>query len=66
MGAWVPQLVKHQTLGFGSGYDLTVHEFQPCMGLHEGSAEPDWDSLSPSLSLSDPPPLILSLTLFLS
>ena len=23
------QLVKRPTLGFGSGYDLTVHEFEP-------------------------------------
>ena len=28
-GAWVAQSVKYQTLGFGSGHDLTVHEFKP-------------------------------------
>ena len=27
-GAWVAQSVKHPTLGFGSGRDLTVHEFR--------------------------------------
>ena len=27
-GAWVAQLVKHPTLGFGSGHSLTVHEFE--------------------------------------
>ena len=26
--SWVAQLVKHQTLDFGSGHDLTVHEFK--------------------------------------
>ena len=57
-GAWVAQLVEHQTLGFGSGHDLTAPEF-----------EPHWSSaltarslpgiLSPSLSA--PPLLTLSL-----
>ena len=28
-GTWVTQLIKHPTLCFGSGYDLTVHEFEP-------------------------------------
>ena len=45
------QLVKHPTLDFGPGRDLTVPEFEPCTGLYTGSAEPSWDSLSPS-----PPP----------
>ena len=27
------QLVKPVTLGFGSGHDLTVHEFGPHIGL---------------------------------
>ena len=34
---------------FGSGHDLMVHEFEPCTGFHADSAEPAWDSLSPSL-----------------
>ena len=28
-GVWVVQPVKHPTLGFGSGHDLEVHEFEP-------------------------------------
>ena len=32
-GAWVAQAVKHLTLDFGSGHDLTVYEFKSCMGL---------------------------------
>ena len=31
-GAWVAQSVKRPTLGFHSGHDLTVHEFQPRSG----------------------------------
>ena len=39
------------TLGFGSGHDLMVCEFEPCIGVCAGSVEPAWDSLSsPSLS----------------
>ena len=30
-GAWVAQLVKR--LGFGSGHELTVREFEPHIGL---------------------------------
>ena len=30
-GAWVAQPVKHPTLDFGSGHDLTVGEFEPCI-----------------------------------
>ena len=29
-GAWVTQSVKHE---FGSGHDLMVHGFKPCIGL---------------------------------
>ena len=47
-------MVKHLTLGFGSGHDLTVHEFKSRAGLHNDDAEPDWDSLSPLLSLPFP------------
>ena len=48
----VAQLVERPTLGFSSGHDLTVCEFEPCIGLCADSAEPAWDSLSPSLSAS--------------
>ena len=58
------QLVKHPTLGFGSGHDLLDHEFEPCARLHTDSAELAWDSLSPFLSA--PPLLILSLSLSLA
>ena len=51
-GAWVAQMVEHLPLDFGSGYDLTVRETEPCFGLCADSAEPAPDSLSPSLSLS--------------
>ena len=53
------QSVEHLTLGFGSGRDLTVCEFEPHLGLRADGAEPAWDSVSPSLS----PSLSLSLTL---
>ena len=59
-GTWVAQSVKHPPLDFGSGLDLTIREFKPRMGLHAGSVEPSWDSLSPSLSAL--PPLVLSLS----
>ena len=59
------QSVKHQTLGFGSGHDLTGHEIEPQIGLSTDSAvEPAWDSLS-LLSLS-PPSLAYVLSLSLS
>ena len=32
-GAWVAQLVKHPTLDFSSGHDLTVCETEPHVGL---------------------------------
>ena len=44
------QSVKHPTLDFGSGHDLTVGEFKPPVGLCTDSAEPAGDSLSASLS----------------
>ena len=34
------QSVKSPILGFNSGHDLTVHEFQPDIGLHADSVEP--------------------------
>ena len=33
------QPVKHPTLGFGSGHDLEVHEFEPRAGLCTDSVE---------------------------
>ena len=53
------QLVKCVTLGFGLGHDLTVPEFESCIGLCDDSAEPAWDSLS--LPLSASPMLALSI-----
>ena len=57
-GGWGAQWVKYPTLGFCSGHDLTVPEFEPRMGLCTDSLEPAWDSLSLPLSL--PFPLHLS------
>ena len=54
-GAWVAQLVKQMTLGFGSGHGLTIHEIEPPLGF-----VPAWNSLSPSFSV--PPLLLLSLS----
>ena len=47
------QPVKHLTLDFCSGRDLTIREFEPRIRLCGDSAGPAWDSLS--LSLSAPP-----------
>ena len=58
-GAWVAQSVKCLTLNFGSGHDLTGHEFKPCVGLCADSEKPAWDSLS----LSAPPQLVHALCL---
>ena len=57
------QSVKRQTLDFGSGLDLTVHGFEPRVGLCTDRVESAWDFLSPSLSV--PPLLMLSLSLSL-
>ena len=38
--AWVAQSVKHPTLDFGSGHDLTVRESKPCVGLCADGTEP--------------------------
>ena len=59
-GTWLAQSAKHWALDFNSGYDLTVHEIEPCIRLYAGSEEPAWDSLSPSLSA---PPHLFSLPL---
>ena len=61
---WMAQSVKRPTLGFSSGHDLTVCEFEPLIGLCANSAEPAWDPLSPSLF--SPPPLTCSHLLTLS
>ena len=50
-GTWVAQSVKCSTLGFGSGCALKGQELKPHIGLCADSADPAWDSLSPSLSL---------------
>ena len=39
---------------FSSGHDLTVPEFEPCIGLCAVSAEPALDPLTPSLSAPHP------------
>ena len=61
-GTWVAQLVKYQTLDFGSSHDLTVHGIEPHVGLRADSMEPAWDF---SLPLSTPPLLSLSPSLSL-
>ena len=63
--AWVAQSVKRPTLDFGSGHNLTVHEFEPRTGLCADSGEPVWDAVSPGLSAPPPPPLMLMLSLSL-
>ena len=54
------QWVKHPTLDFGSGHDLTVCRFEPHIGVCADGMEPAWDSQSPSLFA--PPPLACSLS----
>ena len=54
------QSVKHSTLDFGSGHDLPVREFEPCIRLCADGMEPAWDSVSPPLSA------LLLLALFVS
>ena len=64
-GAWVAQLVKHLVMSqFGSGHDLTVRGFKPCVRLCADSSEPAAasDPVSPSLST----PLLLAICLALS
>ena len=59
-GTYVAQLVEHLTLDLGSGHDLTVCEIEPRIWLCTDIAEPAWDSLFPSVSLSLPCLLSLS------
>ena len=47
-----PQVVKCLSLDFGSGHDLTVHEFEPHVRLCADRVEPAWDSLSQTLPCS--------------
>ena len=61
-GAWLAQSIKHPTLDFGSGQDLTIRELEPHAGLCTDSMEPVWDSLS----LTAPPPFTHGHALFLS
>ena len=51
------QSVKHLTLDFGSGHDLTVRGMEPCVGLCADSTEPAYGSLSTPLSLCPTPAL---------
>ena len=49
-GIWVAQSLKHMTLGFSSGQDLTVRGIEPHIGhVNSLTVEPAWDSPSPSL-----------------
>ena len=61
----VTQPVKRPTLGFGSGHDFSVCEFDPELGLVL-TARSLLGILSLPLSLSVPPLLMLSLPLSLS
>ena len=65
-GAWVAQAGECLTLGFGSGHDLMVHEFEPLIGLCADSEKLAWDSRSPSLSVPSRLMLFFSLSLSLS
>ena len=47
---------------FGSGHDLAVREFEPCIRLCADSLESASDSVSPSLSASPLLELFLSLS----
>ena len=40
------QLVKSPTLDFGSGHDLMVHGFEPCVGLSAVTVDPGSDPFS--------------------
>ena len=54
--------VKRLILDFGSGHDLTVREFEPCIRVCADNVEPAGDSLSPSLSLCPYPACLLTLS----
>ena len=76
LGVWVFSSIKMNIAGhlgglvswasdFGSGHDLTVREFKPCIGLCADSSEPRvcFGSVSPSLCAPPPHTLCLSLPL---
>ena len=44
--------VKRPAFGFGSGRDLTVRGFEPCVGLGADSTGLAWDSLSLSKQIN--------------
>ena len=50
------QSVKHLTLHFSTGHDLTVHGFQPYIRFHTDNMETACNSHSPFLSLPLPHP----------
>ena len=54
------QLVKHLTLDFSSGHDLSVYKLEPHIEFFADSEEPAWDSVSASLSAPPPPVLCFS------
>ena len=63
-GACVAELVERLTLDFGSGHDLTVHGFEPHLGLCADSSEPGaCCRFCVSLSLCPSPAHALSLCL---
>ena len=61
LGYLVAQSIKHPSLDFGSGHDLTIHGIEPCLGLGADSAESASLSLSLCLSLPLPNSLFFSL-----
>ena len=56
------QPIKCLAFDFGSCHDLTVHEFELCIGVCVDSLDLAWDSLSLPLSLSASASLVLSLS----
>ena len=46
---WLGRLGIYLPLGLGSGHDLMVGDFEPCMGFCANSVQPAWDSVSLSL-----------------
>ena len=62
-GTWVAQSVKRPTLGFSSGHDLTVYEFEPHVKLCADNSEPGaCFRFCVSLSLWPSPAHVLSLS----
>ena len=62
-GAWVDQSVKHPTLDFSSGHDLTICKFEPRHQLCTDSMEPVWYFVS--FSLCPSPACSLSLSKYI-